>query len=482
MKKEPMTDEAKTFIQTLRFMNSQDGKEKSILMDEETVKLYTIWYNTISKECGKIYSKSKVREIKKQLLEEAKKHIIRLESSKIIGYDKSLDIINKAEETKIKELEEGINYINNIKEDELINLIIDSLFVSEEYMNILLEHKREMEQSKLSQLSYNGEKCVDGSTINTELLKKIYEEIKRKELNAISQKVEISQSTNRQFINLNKIKYNSKNIITYHVAKIYKEKIEKIESEIKEELENLSKTKYKKYMDSEYINLFRIREQLKEDIDDTKTGLSIFKRNKQKKLVDLKKTVVGTIEHKQKLEKYSKILADFEMTKEIEDVYKTTKTWKKINDRKEDILSRSGIIIDNLTSDIMNLYADQLKKEVDETAKSINNEIKELCSQDEESKITDFANTIGMSVEQAINFLRNEDSIYACLYTYIFGTEVLSKLDNNNAELILDKLDPRWKNTDSRISSLTQDVYKTQRENTKSLQYIKYPQKKIPPK
>ena len=67
-----------------------------------------------------------------------------------------------------------------------IDLILESVFISKENIEILLHKKSQMEQEKFEKLSYKGQKCVEGDTINDELLKKIYNEIKGRGLNLIS--------------------------------------------------------------------------------------------------------------------------------------------------------------------------------------------------------------------------------------------------------------------------------------------------------
>ena len=75
MKNKEMTKEAKEFISALKFLNHRDGKAEMYQLDEETALIYEIWYKLISTECAKIYTKSKIREVKKQLLAEVEKQI-----------------------------------------------------------------------------------------------------------------------------------------------------------------------------------------------------------------------------------------------------------------------------------------------------------------------------------------------------------------------------------------------------------------------
>jgi hypothetical protein len=89
-----------------------------------------------------------------------------------------------------------------------------------------------------------------------------------------------------------------------------------------------------------------------------------------------------------------------------------------------------------------------------------------MCTLDEKNTIEEFADTIGLSVKEAVDFLRNEDSIRACLYTHIFGNEVLSKIDNNNAESFLDLMDPDWEFKKNRVEPAANRLY-TKKENTK---------------
>ena len=87
-----------------------------------------------------------------------------------------------------------------------------------------------------------------------------------------------------------------------------------------------------------------------------------------------------------------------------------------------------------------------------------------------------------MSIENALKFLKNENSTYACLFTYLFGTEVQNKLDNNLAPEILSKIDSRWKYKDKKIGSIIEQTYIAPKEQTKPIQENKQLMSKIPRK
>lgn len=462
-----MSDEVKDFLNALKFMQSKEGKEQSKIMDEETVMLYNIWHKIISAECGKEYSKTKIREIRKRILEESKEQIEQLESKKIIGYDNSLAVINSVEEMMINNIKNTILYINSIDEQELIDIILESVFTSKENMEILLQQKSQMEQEKFEELSYRGQKCVEGDTINNDLIKKIYNEIKGRGLNSISKRVETTFNTNKQYINLNKAKINAGNIIIYQIYKIYEEKIENIKKEIAEELQKLSKSKYKDYKNPENINLIIIREKLKKEQQEMEKGIrkifngikKIYTKNTQQNLSEILSTVEGTIKHQKTKDEYEKRLQNFDLDKDMEEIYNKTNVAKKINDLKNNILSGTGIIINNITDDIISLYIEELRKELDIQIALLNAQITETCTKDEQDKVEEFANIIGMSIENTLKFLRNEKSIYACLFTYLFGTEIQEKLDNNTAPKFLIELDPKWKFKDKNIDEIIEKAY-----------------------
>lgn len=482
MRNNKITGDVKDFLNAIKFMQSKEGKEQSKIMDEETVMLYNIWHKIILAECGEIYTKSKIREIRKKILATSKQKIEELQSKRIIGFDNSLALINNAEERIINNLENTISYINSIDEKELIDLILESVFISKENIEILLHKKSQMEQEKFEKLSYKGQKCVEGDTINDELLKKIYNEIKGRGLNLISNRVESTVNTNNQFLNLNKTKINAENIIIYEIYKIYEEKIEKIKQEIVNDLQKLSKSKYSTYIESENINLVRLIEQLKEEQKSINGLRKIFNKKKQAELSGIISTVDGTIGHIKTKEEYEKRIRNFEIDNTMEEIYNNTEVSKKINEQKNIVLSGTGIIINNITDDIIKLYSEELRGELDIQLALINAQTKETCTIEEQTEVEEFAKIIGMSIENALKFLKNENSTYACLFTYLFGTEVQNKLDNNLAPEILSKIDSRWKYKDKKIGSIIEQTYIAPKEQTKPIQENKQLMLKIPPK
>ena len=87
MKNKEMTPEAKEFITALKFLNHRDGKAEIMQIEEDTALIYEIWYKEISTECAKIYTKTKIREVKKQLLADTKKQIKRIQDRQLKGFN-----------------------------------------------------------------------------------------------------------------------------------------------------------------------------------------------------------------------------------------------------------------------------------------------------------------------------------------------------------------------------------------------------------
>ena len=178
---------------------------------------------------------------------------------------------------------------------------------------------------------------------------------------------------------------------------------------------------------------------------------------------------------------YKVYYSAFEMTKELESVFAETEVKDKIREHRKAIMNRTGIIIDKISEETIDHEAEQLKKEVKAKANRINETVKIMCTQEEKARIEGFANTVGLSVKEAVNFLRNEDSVYACLFAHIFGNEVLSKININNASTILENMDTGWPGKANRIESAANRLY-TQKEDTKPQITAKQYQLKIPPK
>lgn len=477
MKNNDMTHEAQQFIKALKIMNHKDGKEIAQGVDEDTNLIYEIWYKEISSACAKIYTKEKVREIKKQLLETAKKQIKTLESKKTSAYDSMLGITAFEEERRIEQIEAGMQEIEKLDEKELIEKIISSLYVSETYMETLRHRKEEMEKSKLGKLSFNGQKTVEENKVNSEIVKKIYNEIKGKGLNSITQRVEETLNTNEQFVSLRETENNARNIVIYEVAKIYRDKIAKIRMEIQQELEKLS-SKYKSFANTDDLNLVRIKAQLEKDV--AEAGIFTSKKKKEK-YSELISVIDGTIKHEKDFKEYVSSIEDFEMTDRMKNVFDETEVKNEIREHRKAIMNRTGIIIDKISDQTIELEAAQLKKEVKAKAKVINDSVTIMCTAEEKTKIEEFANTIGLSVKEAVDFLRNEDSVHSCLFAHIFGNEVLRKIDNNNAELILGQMDPEWEFKKNRVVPAANRLY-TQKEDTKPQIAAKQYKLKIPPK
>lgn len=477
MKNNNMTNDAQQFIKALKIMNNGEGKEIAKDLDTDTGLIYEIWYKEIASACAKIYTKERVRKIKKHVLETVKKQIETIESRKISTYDSLLGAMRNEEKRRIKQIEDRMKEIEELDEKEIIEKIISSLYVSETYMETLRHRKETMEKSKLSKLSFNGEKTVEDDKVNSKVAKKIYDEIVDKGLTSISQRVEETLNTNEQFVNLRKTEKNARNIIVYEVLKIYRDKISKIRMEIQQDLEALS-NKYKSFTSTDDLNLVRIQAKLEQDLADA--GIFTSKKKKEK-LTNMISVIAGTIQHEQDFKNYASSIDGFEMTKELESVFAETEIKSKIREHRTAIMNRTGIIIDKISEETIDHEAEQLKKEVKAKANRINETVKIMCTQEEKARIEDFANTVGLSVKEAVNFLRNEDSVYACLFAHIFGNEVLSKISINNASAILENMDTGWPGKVNRIESAANRLY-TQKEDTKPQITAKQYQLKIPPK
>lgn len=474
MKNIEMTPEAKEFISALKFLNHRDGKAEMYQLDEETALIYEIWYKLISTECAKIYTKSKIREVKKQLLSDANRQIKKIQERQLKGFNSVIEKIGFTEERMIMDLEKNIKYIEGLDEEGLIDLIVSSLCGSTEYIETLKHRKAEMEKTKLGKLSYNGEKAVEDNQINDEIIKNIYKDVKEKGLFSISKRVEDTLSTNEQFVNLRETEKHAREIIICEVAKIYRDKIAKIRHEIQEEL---AKLKYKDFANTDELNLVRVKAKLEADL--ANTGLFTSKKTKAK-LQELISAVDGTIQHEKDFEKYTKGIDGFEMTDQMKNIFNETTVKNEIREHRKSIMNRTGIIIDKINDDIIEHNAEVLKKEVKAKAKVINDQVETMCTEEERIKIEEFAKTIGLSVKEAIEFLRQDNSIYPCLFTRLFGHEVLSKIDDNNAELILNKIDPEWGCKKNRVIPAANKLYT--KEETKSQITAKQYQLKIPPK
>lgn len=474
MENKKMTKEAKEFINALQFLNHRDGQAEIYQLNEDIALIYEIWYKLISTECAKIYTKTKIREVKKQLLADAKKQIKRIQDRQLKGFNSVIGRLGFTEERMITDLENSIKYIENLKEEDLMDIIISSLYGSTEYIETLKHRKQEMEKEKLGKLSYKGEKAVEDDQIKDEIIQNIYNDIKGKGLFSISNRVEDTLSTNEQFMNLRETEKHAREIIICEVAKIYKDKIEKIRHEIQEEL---GKLKYKDFANTDELNLVRVKAKLKADL--ANAGILTSKKTKAK-LQELISAVDGTIQHEKDFEKYTKVIDGFKMTDQMKNIFNETEVKNKIREHRKAIMNRTGIIIDKINDDIIEHDAEELKKEVKAKAKVINDQVETMCTEEEKIKVEEFAKTIGLSVKEAIAFLRQDNSVYPCLFTRLFGHEVLDKIDDNNAESILNKIDPKWEYKKNRIIPTANRLY-TKEETKPQISAKKY-QLKIPPK
>lgn len=479
MEKKEMSYEAKNFIGALKMLSHREGKrEAEKELDEDARLMFELWHKEIYAECAKIYTTSKIREVKKQLLETAKKEIELLKKKQLKALDLFLGKVTYEEDRKIQEIEARMRYIMELDEEQLVEEIIKSLCVSSDYINTIKNRKEQMEQEKLKKLSYKGEKVVEENRIKSEPAKRILDEIKEKGLNKISKRVAETLNTNEQFVNLRAAENQATEIVIYEVAKIYRDKIAKIRMEIKEDLEKIS-NKYKKFTETDDLNLVRIKEQLKVDLE--QAGLFTSK-SKKEKLSNMISVIDGTLEHEKNLEEYKKRVSEFQMTPELESVFKQTTVYETINEHRKAIINRTGIIIDKISEDTIKLEAEQLKKEVKAKAQVINDSVTTVCTVEEQQLIEEFAETIGLSVKEAVNFLRNDNSMYTCLHAHIFGNEVLAKLDNSNAEEILYQIDQQWPYKRNRVVPEVQKLCGP-KENTKpQIEDKQYQIRKIPPK
>lgn len=484
MENNEMSKEAKNFIGALKMLAHREvRKEAETEIDEDTRLLYELWHREILAACTKIYTKSKIREVKKELLESAKKQIILLNERKIKGFDLFLNDVSLEEERKIQNIKNRIKYIEGLSEEQLVEEIIKSLCGSSDYIETIINRKEQMEQEKLKKLSYRGKKVVEDNKINNETAKRIFEEIKEKELNQISERVAETLNTNEQFVSLRETENNAKNIIIYEVAKIYRDKIAKIRMEIQQELEKLS-SKYKSFANTDDLNLVRIKASLENDV--AKTGFLISKKKKEK-YKELISVIEGTLQHEKDLQEYAARIQDFGMTDRMKNVFDETEVKNEIREHRIAIMNRTGIIIDKISDQTIELEAAQLKKEVKAKAKAINDSVTTVCTVEEKEKIEEFANTIGLSVKEAIKFISNDNSMYSCLYAHIFGNEVLSKINDENAEEYLGMLNKQAQYEKNRIGEIAEKAYMldiqkkhTQKENTKPQIAAKQYQKKIP--
>ena len=261
-------------------------------------------------------------------------------------------------------------------------------------------------------------------------------------------------------------------------------KIQKVEcsrksysKEIQQELEKLS-SKYKSFANTDDLNLVRIKAQLEKDVSEAGIFTSKKKKEKYNELIS---AVDGTIQHEKDFEKYTKGIDGFEMTDQMKNIFNETTVKNEIREHRKSIMNRTGIIIDKINDDIIEHNAEVLKKEVKAKAKVINDQVETMCTEEEKIKVEEFAKTIGLSVKEAIAFLRQEDSVYPCLFTRLFGHEVLSKIDDNNAEAILTQIDPEWEFKKNRVAPAASRLY-TKKEDTKPQITAKQYQLKIPPK
>ena len=476
MKNKEMTPEAKEFITALKFLNHRDGKAEIMQIEEDTALIYEIWYKEISTECAKIYTKTKIREVKKQLLADTKKQIKRIQDRQLKGFNSVIGRLSFTEERMIMDLENSIKYIENLNEEELIDLIISSLYGSKEYIETLKHRKQEMEKAKLGKLSYKGEKAVEGDQIKDEIIQNIYNDIKGKGLFNISKRVEATLSTNEQFMNLRETERHAREIIIYEIAKIYKDKIEKIRHEIQEDL---GKLKYKNFANTDELNLVRVKAKLEADL--ANAGLLTRKKTKLK-MMELISSISGTIEHTKNFEEYTTRNKGFQMTEQMKSIFDETEVKNEIREHRKAIMDRTGIIIDKISDEIIEHEAEQLRKEVKAKAKVINDQVETMCTVEERIKVEEFAHTIGLSVKEAIAFLRQEESVYPCLFTHLFGHEVLSKLDDNTAEVILNQIDPEWEFKKNRVAPTANRLYSKKEETKAQISAKQYQIQKIPPK
>ena len=211
------------------------------------------------------------------------------------------------------------------------------------------------------------------------------------------------------------------------------------------------------------MNLVRVKAKLEADL--ANAGLLTSRKTKSK-MIELISSISGTIQHTKDFEEYTARVTGFQMTDQMKNVFDETTVKNEIREHRKAIMNRTGIIIDKISDEIIEYEAEQLRKEVKAKAKVINDKVETMCTVEERIKVEEFAHTIGLSVKEAIGFLRQEESIYPCLFTHIFAQEVLSKLDDNNAETILNDIDPKWPGKRNRVIPAANRLY-TQKEETK---------------
>lgn len=476
---EHYSEEAKNFMNAMRIINNNPIKD----YDEKRF-FFEAWYKIIHAECCKEYTMETIKKIKRNIINGLKEKLEERQSELKIGFDYEIQTIYQAEENEIKRLIEKIEYIQNSNDEEMRDMIVRSLTPIEE-IETLKEEKSIKEKEKLSELSYKGKNCVDDNEIDSEIAKKIYDELKNSDLLNITARVSEAKMKNKQFINLQNTKVNARSIVYFKIIEIYEEKIEKIISEIKQELGKISKSKYSEYINTNNLSLIRLKSQIEEDYKKSQSKIQRFiNPAKEEKYKILLSTIEGTIDHENKMNEYiSKLELEY-IEDEILEIYNKTMTSREITEKKTEVLSNTGIIINNLGEDIIELYVKNFIKEIDNKAIELNNQITELATREEQLRIEAFAKKLGMTIENTLKLLKNKDNIYICLYTYIYGTEIEKGIDTSEkAEEVLIKIDSRFEDNKRKINQKIDAFYLPyQKENTKPIKTNKQKQLKLPNK
>ncbi|MBP3920613.1 MAG: hypothetical protein J6D28_03510 [Bacilli bacterium] len=391
---------------------------KDICTEEEFNLIMITWYKEIYSECAKVYSKNEIKKIKKNLLKELKEQIIKLDDAHVLSYDPDLTLIQNTEQAQKRKYEDMIDFVNNIDDEQVINLILCSIGLDPEELKIQLNRRHNIETEKFESLSYNGIPCVKDEKVNNEIANKIFEEIINNDLLSIRDKVKKTLMTNTLINKLAQTRENSRDIVYSEIYNIFIQKLNKIEEEIQKNLQKISKKLAKKYQKNPN------KEDLLYNLEH-KGILKIFKSDKTSPLI-------SEIKAYQDIEKEAKKYKVETPNKDCMEIYADTEVKAYIDEIHDDILNNSGVII-NISHEEVEAKIIQLRKQINIKVSNINSEIVEMATSEEMDRIEEFANKIDIDTRTALDLLKDKNSIYTCLYNYVMGNEIIKRVEINDA-------------------------------------------------
>ena len=399
-----MGREIEEFIAILRtFTNNEklfDSKTKST-SEEEVYLLLSACKQIISEQCYRtILEKKLIKEIKIKLLKTIQNEIKKIRSNQLeIVFSRKLELYEKIEIQKIEALENLYQQIETKDNHTIIDIVISQLVARPEVIEQLKNQKDTVIKQKLEGLSYDKKPCIQDERINDAVIEKICKEIINQGLKDIVLRVQVTIDNDETFKNLKAIKDNAEVIVTNYYIKILRNRIKNIEQDVRNNSQVIRISKSKKLELPEIrriiekklnkkIKLFTNIEELYSLLDQIET---IFKI---REIID---------------EEQSKIAEYDELTLKQQQMFKETKTYKIMQERKHEAsieLSLEG-------------FVKKIKNEIDEMAQKLSNNLSEelIATEQEQQKIKEFAQRLSISVDRLVKILAGDENIYIHLIT-----------------------------------------------------------------